>query len=221
MAKADDGGGLGSVGDFLPTLMVLVVFTAAWGLVQFRDGTPWIGLALAPPLALGMLSAAAVRMILGRQIGGMGLTFGVGVVLFGLMFGFGTVLGMLTVEEASVEMLPMALGFRGGIFGSLFGALALKHYVVGEETDIEEDEDVREAEEEDIDYSTEPEDLVCLLTNQVVNRDHDQYVVCHSRMNVTSVCHAVYLKDYVHLLDGRCRRCYQPLRERDLRGMGA
>lgn len=223
MAGKSDEGGLGGIGDFLPTFGVLLIFSVAWGLIQFRDGTPWLGLALTPPVALGMMSAAAVRMMLGRSIGGFGMTFLVGGVLFLVMFAFATVLGVLTspVEGgATVEVLPTALGLTGGFFGTLFGALALKHYVVGEQEDIEDDEDLNQAEEEDIDYSTEPEDLVCLLTNQVVNRDHDKYVVCHSRMNVTSVCHAVYLLDYVHLLDGRCRRCYQALRERDLKGMG-
>jgi hypothetical protein len=227
VARSDEDeeaeGGLGSLGDFMPTFVVLLIFTAAWGLIQFRDGTPWIGLALTPPVALGVMSAAAVRMILGRNIGGLGMTFGIGAILFMMMYGFATGLGMLTspVEGGvSISPLPIALGLMGGLFGALLGALSLKHYVVGEESDIDEDEDLQDSEEEDIDYSTEPEDLVCLLTNQVVNRDHDRYVVCHSRMNVTSVCHAVYLHDYIHLLDGRCRRCYQPLRERDLKGMG-
>ncbi len=223
MAGKSDEGGLGGIGDFLPTFAILVIFSVVGGPLKKRDSTPWIGLALTPPVALGMMSAAAVRMILGRSIGGFGLTFLVGGVLFLVMFAFATVLGVLTspVEGgAAIEVLPVALGLTGGFFGTLFGALALKHYVVGEQDDIEDDEDLNQAEEEDIDYSTEPEDLVCLLTNQVVNRDHDKYVVCHSRMNVTSVCHAVYLLDYVHLLDGRCRRCYQPLRDRDLKGMG-
>jgi len=74
--------------------------------------------------------------------------------------------------------------------------------------------------EPDADYSTEPEELVCLLTNQVVNREHDRYVVCHNPFNVSQVCHAVYLFDYVHLLGGKCNRCYQPLLKKDLEGRG-
>jgi len=222
VAKSDEEG-MGSIGDVLPTLFVLVLFTIAWGVVQYRDGTPWIGLALAPPLAIGALSSASVRMLLGRQMGGMFLTFAIGTVVFAVMFGLATVTGMVTVPgegDFKLDVLPLALGLVGGVFGALLGALSLKHYVQTEQEDIDEDEDLQESEEEDIDYSTEPEDLVCLLTNQVVNREHDQYVVCHNRLNITSVCHAVYLKDYVHLLDGRCRRCYQQLRERDLKGMG-
>jgi hypothetical protein len=52
-----------------------------------------------------------------------------------------------------------------------------------------------------------------------VNPSHDKYVVCHNKFNKTETCHAVYLMDYVHLLDGRCRRCFGSLRERDLEGM--
>jgi hypothetical protein len=108
-----------------------------------------------------------------------------------------------------------------GVLGSFLGSFALGHYLRREQPQ-EADEDVPEEEpEDDIDYTTEPEELVCLLTNQVVNRDHDRYVVCHNKMNVSQVCHAVYLFDYVHLLDGRCRRCFQQLRERDQKGMGA
>lgn len=221
MASSEEEG-LGSIGDVLPTLFVLVVFTVVWGLLQYRDGTAWIGVAIAPPLALGALSSAAVRMLLGRTMGGMFLTFAIGTVLFALMFGLGTATSMLTFpgEEFALDGLLAGLGLVGGLFGAFLGALSLRHYVQTEQEDIDEDEDLKQSEEEDIDYSTEPEDLVCLLTNQVVNREHDQYVVCHNRLNVTSVCHAVYLKDYVHLLDGRCRRCYQALRERDLKGMG-
>lgn len=236
MASSDEGG-LGSIGDFAPTFLVLLLFTVFWGLLQFRDGTPWIGLALTPPLAVGMLSAASVRMVLGRSTGGFGMTFGLGVVLFGMMYGVSAVLAMLgaptpavaeAAAEAAVEVtgggsdeaIRLAVTVLMGILGAFMGALALKHYRVTAQEDMEDDEDLREAEDEDIDYSTEPEDLVCLLTNQVVNRDHDKYVVCHNRFNVTSVCHAVYLMDYVHLLDGRCRRCYGALRERDLKGMG-
>jgi hypothetical protein len=230
---SSDEGGLGSIGDFVPTFLALLVFTAAWGLLQFRDGTPWIGLALVPPLAIGMLSSASVRMVLGRSIGGFGMTFGLGLLLFGLMFGVAFGFAVLaasgtpavaaeTVESAGLSdaAIHRLVASVMGILGAFLGALALKHYRVTAQEDMDDDEDLREAEDEDIDYSTEPEDLVCLLTNQVVNRDHDKYVVCHNKFNVTSVCHAVYLMDYVHLLDGRCRRCYGALRERDLKGMG-
>jgi hypothetical protein len=162
-------------------------------------------------------------MLLGRTFGGLLATFGLGVVLFAMMFGLAAVCAVLAApEEGGVSMdgLTLGVGILMGILGAFVGALSLRHYKIIEQEDIDDDEDLREAEDEDIDYSTEPEDLVCLLTNQVVNREHDKYVVCHNRFNVTSVCHAVYLMDYVHLLDGRCRRCYQPLRERDKKGMG-
>ena len=221
MASADQAG-YRSFGDFIPTFFLLNLFAVLWGLLQYRDGTQFIGLALAAPLALGMLSSASVRMLLGRGFGGVFLTFGGGTVLFMVMMGISVVAGMLTQPEGqdfALEPLWLGLGGGLGIFGALFGAVALKHYLAQEQEELDDDEDLEEDDGEDIDYSTEPEDLVCLLTNQVVNRDHDRYVVCHNRFNVTSVCHAVYLKDYVHLLDNRCRRCYQPLRERDLKGM--
>lgn len=222
MASSDESR-MGSIGDFVPTFLVLLLFTVCWGLLQYHDGTPWIGLALTPPLAVGLLSSAAVRMVLGRSFGGFLVVFAIGTVLFAMMFGLSAVLAMLAAPEGggvSMEPVSLAVALLMGVLGAFGGALALGHYRVTAQQDIEQDEDLKEAEDEDIDYTTEPEDLVCLLTNQVVNREHDKYVVCHNRFNVTSVCHAVYLKDYVHLLDGRCRRCYGTLRERDLKGMG-
>jgi hypothetical protein len=211
--------GYGSIGEVAPTLLALLTLSIAWGLLQHRDGTFFVGLAIAPPLAVGMLASATVRMAFGRSGGGGGLVGGIGAVVFVLMFGIAAVLSALTAPVAFTwEPLPLLLSLVLGTGGAFLGSLALAHMVSEEEEEDDDDyEDVDDG--PDIDYSTEPEDLVCLLTNQVVNRAHDAYVVCHNRMNQTQVCHAVYLKDYVHLLEGRCRRCYQGLRERDLKGM--
>lgn|GEM_PF-1635179 len=224
---AKDTPGWGSPGDFFPTLIVLGTMSVVWGLVQFRDGSTFLGLALAAPLAVGMLSGATSRMIFGRERGGVGAVGGMGAGVFLVMWVISVVSAKLSIESAgatfdpSANMVPMLMGVGIGFAGAFLGALSLAHYRAGGQVEPDEDTDDLEddEEEDDIDYSTEPEELVCLLTNQVVNRDHDVYVVCHNRMNVTQVCHAVYLKDYVHLLEGRCRRCYQPLRERDLKGM--
>lgn len=213
--------GFGSIGEIVPTLFLLVVFSVVWGLVQFRDGTFFVGLLVTPPLAAGMLSAATVRMAFGRNTGGVATVGGVGIVVFALAYGIAAGTATMVAHEAFTwEPIHIAVGVVMGILGSFLGALALGHYLVTEQPQDEDVEEEAQDDGEDIDYSTEPEDLVCLLTNQVVNRDHDQYVVCHNKMNVTQVCHAVYLKDYVHLLDGRCRRCYQGLRKKDLEGMG-
>jgi len=204
------------------------LLTASWGAVVYRDGTYWPGLALVPPMAMGMLCAATVRMLLGRSMGGLLMVFGVAVMLLGLMLGGAMVLSVvLGTGDGAAPVSPgpvqLALSLAVGAVGCLVGSVALGHYVTRDQGDLEDDEDFGGTgageSEENIDYSTEPEELVCLLTNQMVNRDRDRYLVCHNRLNVTSVCHAVYLLDYVHLLDGRCRRCYQSLRERDLRGM--
>jgi hypothetical protein len=222
---ARDTPGWGSPGDFFPTLLVLGVLSVVWGLVQFRDGTTFFGLALVAPLAVGMLSGATSRMIFGRERGGVGAVGGAGAGLFLVMWVISIVAAKLSIESADATfdppMAPILMGMGLGFVGAFLGALSLAHYrVSGQAAPDEDTDDLEDDEEEDeVDYTTEPEELVCLLTNQVVNRDHDVYVVCHNRMNVTQVCHAVYLKDYVHLLEGRCRRCYQPLRERDLKGM--
>ena len=225
---AKDQPGWGSPGEIFPTLLVLIVFSVVWGLVQFRDGTTFLGLALMAPLAAGLLSGATTRMIFGRERGGIGVVGGAGAGVFLVMWVISVVAAKLSIESSgaafdpAANMTPMLMGVGLGFVGAFLAALALAHYRVQEQAAPDEDTDDLEEEEEedDIDYTTEPEELVCLLTNQVVNRDHDVYVVCHNRMNVTQVCHAVYLRDYVHLLEGRCRRCYQPLRERDLKGMG-
>ncbi len=216
--SSSDEAGWGTPGEFLPTMFVLVVFTLAWGWVQQADGSPWIGLVVTPPLAAGMLSAALVRMILGRSTGGVAAVGSGGLFVFAMMFAMATVVSMQVASEFALNTTHVALSFVLGIVGSFMGAVALAHYVVQEQEELEEEEE-EEEEEEDIDYSTEPEDLVCLLTNQIINRDLDDYVVCHNRFNVTQVCHAVYLKNYVHLLEDRCRRCFQPLRDRDRKGM--
>lgn len=224
---AKDGGAWGSPSEFFPSLIVLIVFSVVWGMVQYQDGTTFLGLAVVGPLAVGMLSAATVRMIFGRGRGGIGAIGAVGILVFMVMWVLSVIVAKLSMAEGaefdpSANMLPMLMGLGVGCFGSFFAALSLSHYRAQDQVEPDEDTDdlEDEPEEDDTDYTTEPEELVCLLTNQVVNRDHDVYVVCHNKMNVTQVCHAVYLKDYVHLLEGRCRRCYQPLRERDLKGMG-
>lgn len=215
---------LGSPGEYLPTLFCLGLFAAMWGFVLLHDGSLLLGLVIFPPMVLGMLASASLQMFLGRGRGGCLMVGGGGLVLYLGAFGMAMVVAMLrgTASGEALAWAPLELGvgFACGLIGCALGALSLNHYVVTEqepEEDFDEEEDTEV--EEDVDYTTEPEDLVCLLTNQVINRDHDQYVVCHNRLNVSQVCHAVYLKDYVHLLENRCRRCYQSIRERDLKGM--
>ena len=218
-----DRAGFGSPGDFLPTAAALFGLTLLWGMTQYSDGTPFIGLTVGAPLALGMLSAATVRMIMGRGRGGLGAVGGGGVVVFALMFAIGAIMAKATAEEGVVfGASSLVLSFVFGTVGSFVGALSLNHYrvdQVGSDDDDDDLDDEEEGDDDDVDYSTQPEELVCLLTNQVVNPDHDKYVVCHNSFNKSEVCHAVYLMDYVHLLDGRCRRCFGQLRERDLGGM--
>ena len=215
---------LGSPGEYLPTLFSLGLFATLWGVVLLHDGSMLIGLVIFPPMVLGVLSAAALQMFLGRGRGGFLMVGGGGLFLYLGSFGMAMVVTMLRGSASGDplvwEPLSLGIGFVCGLLGCVLGALALSHYVVIEqeaEEDFDEEEDTEV--EEDVDYTTEPEDLVCLLTNQVINRDHDNYVVCHNRLNVSQVCHAVYLKDYVHLLENRCRRCYQSIRERDGKGM--
>ena len=214
--------GFGGPGDFLPTGLALFVLTLLWGGTQYADGSVFLGLVLATPLALGMLSAATVRMVMGRGRGGLGAVGGGGIGVFALMFAIAAIVAKTTADEAiAFEASSLVLSFVAGSVGSFVGALSLNHYRLAEQKD-DDDDDYGEAEEddgEDVDYSTQPEELVCLLTNQVVNPDHDKYVVCHNKFNQSEVCHAVYLMDYIHLLDGRCRRCFAQLRERDLEGM--
>ena len=216
---------LGSPGEYLPSALILGIFSILWGLVVFYDGSTLLGLVIFPPMVLGMLSSASLQMFLGRGRGGCLMVGGGGIALFLGAFGMAMVVAMLRGtaggEALAWQPLELGLAFFCGLVGCGLGALSLSHYVVTEqepEADFGDEEEDTEV-EEDVDYTTEPEDLVCLLTNQVINRDHDNYVVCHNRLNVSQVCHAVYLKDYVHLLENRCRRCYQALRERDLEGM--
>jgi len=214
-----------------------MVFSVGWGLVHYRDGTPLLALAIFVPLALGMLSSGFVRMLLGRDRGGCTAVGGGGIAIFFGMFLLSVVVAevagssVMNPGEAIARGAPggppgysvvqLALSVVMGILGCGMGSLALRHYVVQELPEPDEDtKDLQDDDDEDVDYTTEPEELVCLLTNQVIKGDHDRYVVCHNKLNVSQVCHAVYLKDYVHLLDGRCRRCFQALRERDLEGMG-
>jgi len=215
-----DKAGFGGPGDVIPTALALLVITVLWGTTQYADGTVFIGLVIGTPLALGILSAATVRMILGRARGGLGAVGGAGVVVFALMFAIAAIIAKTSAETAiAFETSALVLSFAVGAVGSFIGALSLNHYRIVEKEDDEEDLDDDEDDDgDDVDYSTQPEELVCLLTNQVVNPDHDKYVVCHNKFNQTEVCHAVYLMDYVHLLDGRCRRCFAQLKERDLQG---
>ena len=214
--------GFGSPGDFLPTGLALFVLTLLWGGTQYADGSVFIGLVVATPIALGMLSAATVRMVVGRNRGGLGMVGGAGIGVFALMFAIAAIVAKTTAAEAiAFETSSLVLSFVAGAVGSFVGALSLNHYRVTEQKDDDDDDyaDEEDDDGDDVDYSTQPEELVCLLTNQVVNPDHDKYVVCHNKFNQSEVCHAVYLMDYVHLLDGRCRRCFAQLRERDLQGM--
>jgi len=218
---------LGSPSEYLPTLFGLGLFAVLWGSVHYNDGSVLLGLVVFPPMVLGMLAAASLQMFLGRNRGGcLVVTLG-STVLFTGAFGMAMVAAFLVHPDPPAapiawDVLQLVLSFSCGLLGCGLGALALSHYVVTEqepEEDFDEDDEEDTQVDEEIDYTTEPEDLVCLLTNQVINRDHDKYVVCHNRLNVSQVCHAVYLKDYVHLLENRCRRCYQSLRERDVQGM--
>lgn len=216
-----DNEGFGGPGDILPTATTLLILSLLWGTTQYADGTIFIGLVIGTPLALGMLSAATVRMALGRSRGGIGAVGGAGIGVFALMFALAAIAAKTTADGAiAFETSSLVLSFAVGALGSFVGALSLAHYRIAERDDDDEDlDDDVEQDEDDVDYSTQPEELVCLLTNQVVNPDHDKYVVCHNRFNQSQTCHAVYLMDYVHLLDGRCRRCFAQLRERDLQGM--
>ena len=216
-----DNEGFGGPGDILPTATTLLILSLLWGVTQYADGTVFIGLVIGTPLALGMLSAATVRMVLGRARGGIGVVGGAGVGVFAMMFALAAIVSKATADGAiAFEASSLAISFVVGAVGSFIGALSLAHYRISAREDDDEDlDDEEEVDEDDVDYSTQPEELVCLLTNQVVNPDHDKYVVCHNRFNQSQTCHAVYLLDYVHLLDGRCRRCFGQLRERDLEGM--
>lgn len=221
MASSEEAG-WGSAGEVLPSLMLLLGFSLAWGAVLQRDGSVFAGLSVAPPVAMGMLSAATTRMVFGRGQGGVAAVGGVGAVLFAVMLAAALVTARLTAAEGAASLSAGVLGLSllMGVVGSFVGSLALAHYLVAGPTEPDEDvDDLEEDESDDIDYTTQPEELVCLLTNQVVNPEHDEYIVCHNHFNQTQVCHAVYLKAYVHLLEGRCRRCFQALRDRDLEGM--
>ena len=216
-----DNVGFGSPGDFLPTAGALLVLSLLWGTTQYADGTVFFGLVIGTPLALGMLSAATVRMVMGPARGGLAAVGGGGIGVFALMFAIAAITSKATADGViAFQSSALALSFVVGAVGSFLGALSLNHYRITDTPDAD-DEDLAEddGDGDDVDYTTQPEELVCLLTNQVVNPDHDKYVVCHSVFNQSETCHAVYLMDYVHLLDGRCRRCFSQLRERDLQGM--
>lgn len=223
---ANDELGMGSVGDFIPTFFVLFVLTMCWGFIQYSDGVPWIALSVAPPLAIGMLSSASVRMILGRQVGDVVTVTLAGVFLFLLMAGLATVVSWLLHGDdvdggLPVEMAHLLLSLGVGMIGAALGSFALSHYAFRrqEEEDSEDSEWGSQMDLRQIDYSTEPSNLVCLITNQSVDPRQDEYVVCHNPLNVSSTCHAVYLMKHVHVLKERCNRCYKPFLKRDLRGM--
>lgn len=217
MARADDAG-MGSIGDFIPTFFVLFLLTMCWGFIQYASGTPWIGLSLAPPLAIGMLSSASVRMILGRHVGGVVSVTLAGVFVFFLMTGLATLVAFL-LDYGLPESAHLILSLGVGMIGASLGSFALGHYQAVAEAPEEEEEWGSSMDLRNIDFSTEPETLVCLITNQRVDPANNSYVVCHNPLNVSSTCHAVYLMEHVQVLKGRCSRCYKPFLKRDLRGM--
>ena len=218
--------GLGSLGEFLPTFVVLVLLTTCWGGIQYADGAPWIALAIGPPLAIGMLSAAAVRMLLGRSFGDVITVTLAGVFVFLGMTALATLVSWVLYSADNGDGLPLeaahlVLSVGVGMIGASIGSFALGHYAAGsgDSEDPEGSEWGSQMALKQIDYSTEPSRLLCLITNQEVRPKEDNYVVCHNPMNVSSTCHAVYLMEHVPVLKGRCNRCYKPFLQRDLRGM--
>ena len=214
------------VGDFLPTFSALFVLTMCWGFIQYADGAPWLALSIAPPLALGMLSAASARMILGRESGDIVTVALAGVFVFLLMTGLATLVAWLlygsgTSEGLSLELAHLLLSVGVGMLGAAMGSVSLSHYGVGKaaDDDLGDEEWASQSNLKEIDFSTEPSRLLCLITNQSVDPRQDDYVVCHNPLNVSSTCHAVYLMKHVQVLNGRCNRCYKPFLRRDLRGM--
>jgi hypothetical protein len=220
MARDDqDAGGLGSPSEYLPTLAVALLFALVLGATQWADGSPFPPLFATGGLAIGLASGAGARMVLGRERGGYLAAVGLGAVLTLLLLGAALLAtaaraGGLSLQGEGVRLL--ALQTLLALPGAALGSLALQHLrnvAPAADPDLPED-----APADDVDYTTQPEELVCLLTNQVVNPQLDVYVVCHNRFNDGQTCHAVYLKTYVHLLQGQCKRCYQKLRERDIQG---
>lgn len=212
----------GSPADYLPTLGAALCLSVLVGLSAFADATPFPPLLLLAGGAVGALCGAAGRLVLGREQGSTGAAAGIGSGLFVLVFAFALVAAMARGGGSfSVEgqaLMGVVLCGLAGFAGTGLGALALAHTRAAPPAS---DTDTEDLDDDDVDYTTRPAELVCLLTNQVVNPHHDRFVVCHNRLNQTQQCHAVYLLDYAHLLEGRCRRCFQPLRERDRRGFGA
>lgn len=218
--------GMGSLGEVLPTFVVLFLVTLCWGFIQYADGAPWIALSVGPPLAIGMLSSASVRMVLGRDLGDVVTVTLAGVFVFLGMTAFATLISWVLYSADSAGGLPLELAHLllsvgVGMIGASVGSFALGHYTVRpDESDNSEGSEWGSAvAQQHIDYSTEPSRLLCLITNQEVNPKQDDYVVCHNPMNVSSTCHAVYLMMHVQALKGRCNRCYKPFLKRDLRGM--
>jgi hypothetical protein len=217
---------LSNVGDFLPTFLVLFVLSMSWGFIHYADGDPWLALSIAPPLAIGMLSSASVRMMLGRQVGDVITVTLAGVCLFLVMTAFATVVAWLLYGSDGNGGLPLdvahlLLSVGIGMIGASVGSFALGHYALGkQEAETGSEGEWNSAlEAREVDYSTEPSNLLCLITNQAVDPRRDEYVVCHNPLNVSSTCHAVYLMKHVQVLNGRCNRCYKPFLKRDLRGM--
>lgn len=208
-----------SVADLAAPVAAVCVLSVVWGMIQYRDGTPWLGAALAPPLALGMLSAATVRLALGRHRGDFIVVTLGGVAVFVLALGLASGVAYFQAGEAPFVAAHVLLSFGLGMVGAAGGSLALMHYRARGEGAEQGDGDWSREGEAAIDYSTEPARLVCLITNQAVKPKTDEYVVCHNSLNVSSTCHAVYLMEHVHVLGGRCNSCYKPFLKRDLRGM--
>lgn len=217
---------LGSFGEFFPTFFVLVLLTMCWGGIQYADGAPWIGLSVGPPLAIGMLSAASVRMLLGRDLGDVVTVTLAGVFVYLGMTALATFVSWVLYRSdvgggLPLEAAHLLLSVGVGMIGASVGSFALGHYAAGPEEgeDPEGSEWGSQGALKQIDYSTEPSRLLCLITNQEVRPGQDDYVVCHNPMNVSSTCHAVYLMEHVPVLKGQCNRCYKPFLKRDLRGM--
>jgi len=165
-------------------------------------------------------------MLLGRSLGDVVTVTLAGVFVFLGMTALATLVSWLLFSGDNGDGLPLeaahlVLSVGVGMIGAAIGSFALGHYAV----DPDESEDPEGSEWgsrlalQQIDYSTEPSRLLCLITNQEVQPKKDNYVVCHNPMNVSSTCHAVYLMEHVHVLKGRCNRCYKPFLQRDLRGM--
>lgn len=213
----------GAPGEFVPSVVGLVVLAALFGATAFHDGSPFLPLLVVGGSALGALAGGIGRLVLGRSRGSTAGAAGLGVGLFVAAMAFVVVValgrGGADFRIEGDVAIALVLSTLAGIAATGVGALALAHIRQAPAAEDGDTDDLPE--EDDADYSSRPQELVCLLTNQIVQPQRDRFMVCHNRMNVTQQCHAVYLMDYSHLLEGRCRRCFQPLRDRDKRGFGS